>query len=175
MSATITLQPRAWVGCLACYNSGRLVGEWLDADELEDADSLAAICTQPEHEELWVFDQECLAAGGEMSPAEAATRARAVATVLEQANEYGIPDEVAYEWLETVHQFDPPDSWGSIEDALGGSVESQADYVYELIEDVYQLELPPWLHIDVESTYNDLTMDYTEIHHNGSTYLFRSQ
>ena len=23
--------PRAWIGCLACYNDGRLVGDWVDA------------------------------------------------------------------------------------------------------------------------------------------------
>ena len=24
--------PRAWIGCLACYNNARLVGEWFDAE-----------------------------------------------------------------------------------------------------------------------------------------------
>ena len=25
-------RPRAWIGCLACYNNARLVGEWFDAE-----------------------------------------------------------------------------------------------------------------------------------------------
>lgn len=32
--------PRAWVGCLACYNSGRLRGAWITAEEM--ADEIAA-------------------------------------------------------------------------------------------------------------------------------------
>jgi antirestriction protein len=30
---------RAWVGCLACYNAGHLVGHWYDADEAGDRTS----------------------------------------------------------------------------------------------------------------------------------------
>ena len=28
---TTDTTPRAWIGCLACYNEGRLVGDWYDA------------------------------------------------------------------------------------------------------------------------------------------------
>jgi hypothetical protein len=28
--------PKGWLGCLACYNSGRLRGTWLDLDELAE-------------------------------------------------------------------------------------------------------------------------------------------
>lgn len=28
---TTDTTPRVWIGCLACYNSGRLVGDWHDA------------------------------------------------------------------------------------------------------------------------------------------------
>lgn len=33
--------PRVWIGCLACYNEGRLVGDWHDAlgaDEVTSED-----------------------------------------------------------------------------------------------------------------------------------------
>lgn len=28
--------PRAWIGCLACYNNARLVGEWFDAEAADE-------------------------------------------------------------------------------------------------------------------------------------------
>ena len=68
-SATDTT-PRAWIGCLHCYNSGRLVGDWFDAIDAEYIDlaavhkgsgSLSAAC-----EELWVMDHEWLPVDGEM-------------------------------------------------------------------------------------------------------------
>ena len=34
------ITPRAWIGCLACYNNARLVGEWFDA---ETADLMATV------------------------------------------------------------------------------------------------------------------------------------
>jgi hypothetical protein len=27
---TTTETPRVWIGCLASYNAGRLIGEWVD-------------------------------------------------------------------------------------------------------------------------------------------------
>ena len=39
-----TTTPRAWVGCLSCYNSGRLLGKWIDGTECEDLES-AGIAT----------------------------------------------------------------------------------------------------------------------------------
>ena len=37
MSADIlTDTPSAWVGCLSCYNSGRLFGKWLDGNACDD-------------------------------------------------------------------------------------------------------------------------------------------
>jgi antirestriction protein len=40
-----TSTPRVWIGCLASYNAGRLIGEWTDAtdtDELESAQKRVA-------------------------------------------------------------------------------------------------------------------------------------
>lgn len=64
-----------WVGCLACYNEGRLVGEWVDASECVEY----VPCTREGHNEWWVFDHE---AGslipGECSPQHAADVADAL-------------------------------------------------------------------------------------------------
>lgn len=33
---TITDQPAAWIGCLSCYNNGRLRGKWITAQQAAD-------------------------------------------------------------------------------------------------------------------------------------------
>lgn len=55
----------AWVGCLACYNAGNLVGQWHDAADLEDWQIPAD--HNPTHEEWIVMDSEGLHIG-ELSP-----------------------------------------------------------------------------------------------------------
>lgn len=70
--------PRVWVGCVACYAAGRLVGEWNDAvhadevscDDLHRANGLTTIGGS--HEETWVYDHENLPVTGECSPRQAA-------------------------------------------------------------------------------------------------------
>ncbi|MFI9229005.1 antirestriction protein ArdA [Streptomyces rimosus] len=66
--------PQVWIGCLACYNAGRLTGRWYDADiaELVDGDDIHGHSTT--HDELWVMDHENFLGliDGECSPAHAA-------------------------------------------------------------------------------------------------------
>ncbi|MEU7148458.1 antirestriction protein ArdA [Streptomyces sp. NPDC045456] len=66
--------PRVWIGCLACYNAGRLTGRWYDADiaELVDGEDIHGCSTA--HDELWVMDYENFLGliEGECSPAYAA-------------------------------------------------------------------------------------------------------
>lgn len=72
-STVSATRPRVWIGCLSCYNEGRLVGEWVDATNAGDLtpNDLHGIPTT--HEELWVFDLEGFPSGtGEMSPTAAA-------------------------------------------------------------------------------------------------------
>lgn len=35
-TVTADAVPRVWLACLACYNSGHLVGQWVDCTEVED-------------------------------------------------------------------------------------------------------------------------------------------
>lgn len=79
--------PRAWIGCLHCYNTGRLVGEWFDA---QDADIITladvhggAGGVRQGCEELWVMDHENIPVEGEMSPRDAAEWARVILSVPE--------------------------------------------------------------------------------------------
>ena len=106
MTTTAT-ELRVWVGCLACYNAGDLVGHWVDASEAGEktsadihSEALAAsgggagrhdFLVADEagmvfddlgcpHEELWVMDHEGFgdALTGECSPCEAQRIAEAL-------------------------------------------------------------------------------------------------
>lgn len=84
MTATLTPSPvpayfdgpRAWIGCLHCYNNGELVGEWFDAAEAADVtlDDIHEPHTLTEGcEELWVFDVDGMPINEEMDPLKAAS------------------------------------------------------------------------------------------------------
>lgn len=87
---------RVWIGCLHCYNSGQLVGEWfnaIDADEVTLASvHRSADGTQEGCEELWCFDADDMPVRREMSPAEAAEWGR----VIEEVDEHLRPALVAW-------------------------------------------------------------------------------
>lgn len=90
-ATTADTAPRIWVGCLACYNSARLVGEWFDAidgDEITLPDVHGgARHVRPGCEELWVLDHENLPLRDECSPHDAAQLARVVEEVHESDRE----------------------------------------------------------------------------------------
>lgn len=82
-SATDTT-PRAWIGCLACYNAGRLIGDWFDAataDAVTTYDIHGAHSRADAHDELWCFDHENLPVHGEMDLLTAAAWGRCLAAV----------------------------------------------------------------------------------------------
>jgi hypothetical protein len=76
--------PRVWLGCLACYNAGFLIGEWYaveDAADLttkelhaphnittDDAGNIKGAEIYGPHEELWVMDHENTGMTGEFGP-----------------------------------------------------------------------------------------------------------
>lgn len=169
MMATAEHVARAWVGCLACYNGGTLRGEWLEVDDLENDEVIAGLCSDPSHEERWVFDHEGLAASGEMSPAEAASRARAVADLLECAERVGIPAAVALEYADDSNA--PPEAWPDLEEAFRCSAEDEADYVLQEIENS-GTEVPSWLQIDYRGTFEDMTSGMPVYRHDGLLWVF---
>jgi len=84
-------KPRAWVGCLGCYNNGALNGLWIDGVDAADTDgaglSEAGKCLKCGGDEFWVMDHEGYGdiIGGECSPIEAAN----VAAAIEQIEDGG--------------------------------------------------------------------------------------
>ena len=74
---------RVWVGCLAHYNNGDLVGEWVDAAEAgawtcpkKNPNDIYINC-----EEYWVMDHEIPGVSGEVSPMTAVKWAEVFAEV----------------------------------------------------------------------------------------------
>src|SRR5699024_12702520 len=82
---TTDTTPDAWIVCLHCYNDGRLVDEWFDAEGADEI-TLADVRGGSAHyrsdcEEMWVMDHENIPVRGEMSPYDAAQWAEALAAV----------------------------------------------------------------------------------------------
>ncbi len=79
-----TLEPKVWVGCLACYNNGDLRGEWMDAADGPDW-KCPVVDENGPHEEFWVMDYEGFGGmlDGECSPTTAAKLAATLDSVPE--------------------------------------------------------------------------------------------
>jgi hypothetical protein len=149
--ATTTVEPRVWIGCLACYNAGRLMGAWVDAIDAGDFDrdrvhgsgaTRALVEVQDggsPHEELWCFDLEGLGGfvDGECSPAEA----QRVAELLEAIEADGVEVEAVRAWIGWVGWSGrTPMQWDEIregfEDAYAGHADSGSDYAEELADEL---------------------------------------
>lgn len=180
--------PRVWVGCLACYNAGRLIGEWFDAEDaptdmegedgfntrLKDGRMVDDPTLYPEHfaeghEELWVFDHEGFNGllTDECSPATARELAEQLEAVPEDQREaFGIYVGAGYDA-------------GDFEDAYQGEWDSLADYAQELASDfdgARFLDQWPFTCIDWEHAARELEYDdvWTERSPDGGVYVFRS-
>lgn len=138
---------RVWVGCLACYNEGRLVGEWFDAaDAPQDMDDFVERVKHPSattHEELWCFDIENSPVDGEMSPMDAVKYA-------EMIENLDIPLGALTAWLDNHHEKLSEDAIEQATDAYIGDSEDALDECYE---GVYpEGDLPEW----ARSSYSDI-------------------
>lgn len=182
---TTTETPRIWVGCLACYNDGRLVGHWTDAVDYDEGDYRA---TLPErcagfasvpHEELWVMDHEGFAGflSGECSP----THAQEIAEAMDKIADEGYPVAAVAAW----HQYSPTyndiTDLDSFADAYCGEWGSGAEYAEELTRDCAPsreaLELlDSWLggHVDWDAIWHDMDCSgyWTADAGGGNVYIF---
>lgn len=158
------MEMRAWVGCLGCYNAGRLIGDWHDAVDAADVtiEDLHGGKPCPEGgDELHCFDTEGIG-HGECSPAEATRRAK----ILAEADD---PEALLVYWqhvggdLETAARDFP--------DAYCGAGRGE-DYA-EGLADELGLNTCTWPAscIDWEHAWHELTYDgYFE----AEGYIFRS-
>ena len=176
-SATDTT-PRVWIGCLHCYNDGRLVGDWFNAataDEVTTYDVHGAHSRDDSHDELWVFDHENLPVRGEFGVLEATEWGG----VYEEAGGEQWPALCA--WVESGDYVaegtgDLP-SISDFEESYQGHWESFEDYARELADDIGLLaDVPEEIarYFDWQAWSRDLAFDYaTHDNPEGGVFVFR--
>lgn len=174
---TTTHEPRVWVGCLQCYNEGRLVGDWYDATEAGDitASQLHGRPIPPEtHEELWVMDLEGFPEAREMDPMEAQRWGDLYAAVGDTL----WPALCA--WVRSgayVEDGDGMPDQATFEERFCGEWDSFDDYAQDLAESIGLLrEVPEQLqtYFDMEKWARDLKFDHSDADApGGGVFVFR--
>jgi antirestriction protein len=153
------VDPQVWIGCLACYNAGRLVGDWYSADTADLVTPADLHKRETSHEELWVMDHEgfCGTLDGECSPSEAAEIAEALSDLTE--------DEVApfAAWVKVFGEQSDRAHWvEKFRDDYRGFHDSEADFAREWFEEtsdpeeVARLTAWPFCDIDWERASHEL-------------------
>ncbi|MBI8988437.1 antirestriction protein ArdA [Corynebacterium sp. CCM 8863] len=170
-TATTSTRPRVWVGCLHCYNSGRLVGAWYECADIADDPSAFDVGRIHDDggypattscEELWCFDTDNVPSICEFD--------------LLEATRWG----ECYAELDAEHLWSALCAWvasGSYtQDAYGlpvvsdflerfcGHWDSFNDFAYALIEDT--IDMSSWddlaqRYFDYEAFARDLKYDYS--------------
>lgn len=170
--------PRVWIGCLACYNEGRLVGDWFDAasaDEVTTYDVHGAHSRADSHDELWVMDHENIPVRGEMDPITAAAWGRCLAEVDEHLR------PALCVWVESGDYVaegagDLP-STSDFEERYCGAWESFREYAENLADDIGLLaDVPEEIarYFDWQAWSRDLAMDYSVYDDpEGGVFVFR--
>lgn len=173
MSDTVTdkATPRAWVGCLACYNEGRLVGAWVDGIEA----NTARPCPNPTHEERHVFDHEGFgdALKGECGPYEA----QAIAEVLRDLDSEQDGDALRAYAANMGEDLVMWQSWEEhARDCFRGTFSDFLDYAEQYIDDSGMMDGWPQEarnYFDVQAFARDLAHDYwTWDAPNGGVFVF---
>ena len=165
--------PRAWVGCLACYNNGRLVGDWYDAedtgdlhiDQVHEAGGYNGHC---DGEEMWCLDTENLP-GGEMDPTTAASWGERYE---ELADDSQWPAFLAY--FEAFGRGEAPDV-SAFREAYQGRWNDFEDFVYHYAEETgLQCDWPEEavLHFSWSSYSETLEQDYLVEDAPGGVFVF---
>lgn len=152
---TQTNEFAVWIGCLACYNAGRLVGDWYAANEAGEIGTQALhaahnITTDASgniigdeiygpHEELWVMDLDNAPEGyhREMSPSEAQVLAEAIEEIESTLGD-GEDTEAYLAWVAD-HYGQPPakdlaDYLGDFVDYFVGVYDEFQDYADEIAD-----------------------------------------
>ena len=169
-------EPRAWLGCLACYSEANLVGQWYDAEECDEVTPAQLHGHATDHEELWVMDHEGIPVQGEMDPMTAAQWGRVLASVPEHQR------EALFAWVRSGSyvaegEGDFP-SLEVFEDVYEGEWCSWREYADHMLEEGGLLEGVSdevRRYIDYDQWARDLLMDYTVEHaEDGGVIVFRN-
>lgn len=171
-STVVTVHPRVWVGCLACYDMGHLLGRWIDAEDADEITPKDLHGYPTSHKELWCFDHEGLPLRiGEMSP----STAQLWGDAFEEVGEERWPAFLA--WVENsgyVKNSDGLPDPSSFEDRYQGCWPSFSEYLAEEIE-VMQEGWPEDAirYFDEDAYERDARFDYTVLDaDDGNVYVF---
>ena len=164
------METRIYVACLAAYNSGKLHGRWIDANQEADAirDEVQAMLKEspePQAEEWAIHDYEL--GGIRISESEDFEWVAEVAGLLAEhgeafaayANNVGVDSATAE----------------GFQDSYRGHYDSERAFAEELVSELYsEKELGPLAnYIDYESYANDLLMgDFYSVNGEGGVYVF---
>lgn len=151
---------RVWVGCLAHYNNGDLIGEWVDA---ADADDWVCPRANPDDvyincEEYWVMDHEVPGVSGEMSPSDAGLWA----DVFSRVEEY--EEDAFVAWLKLEGRDVRSINVDEFRGAYAGEHDSDEAFAQDMADEFVESETRGWPFncIDWERAARELMMDYSE-------------
>lgn len=180
MSATATTAPAVWIGSLAAYNAGHLIGDWYPATEAADV-TIADLhrgtgVPYTDDDELWVMDLEHMPVTREMDPLEAQRWGDLYAEVGPEqwpalcawvrSGSYTAEGHTDYPVL------------SDFEEALCGRWDSFQDYADELAEDCGLLDGVPeelQMYVDLGRWARDIEGDYTVTDApTGGVFIFRN-
>lgn len=172
---TADTTPRVWIGCLACYNAGRLVGDWHDASDAEEVSTDDVHGRASSHDELWVFDIENIPVRREMSPHEAAGWGR----VFDEVDEH--QREALFAWVASgdyvVEGAGDLPSTSDFEERYAGHWDSFDNYARQIADDIGLLrDVPEEIatYFDWGSWTRDQRFDYTVVDADSGAYVFKS-
>lgn len=172
MNVQSTVRPSVWIGCLACYTSGRLVGEWCEAEDLGDITPDDLHGTPTHHEELWCFDHEGFPTGtSEISPRTASLWGELYSEVGQE--QWGALKAWVEDGACVIDSDGLPDR-SSFEERYRGCWSSFRDYLNEEIE-LLQQDWPDEAvrYFDDEAYERDAMYDYTVLDApGGAVYVF---
>ena len=166
----MTDTPSAWVGCLGCYNSGALVGKWLEGELIGDpvaaglaslesvGDYTAPRCVRCFSDEFMVFDHEGFAGliRGECSLTDAVQALED----LEQVERSGYDLEAVAAFISWANYW----SLSEFEESYAGEYETLEEFAEQFALDTGALDdSAAWPHncIDWERAALELSYDYT--------------
>lgn len=179
MTTTTNSELRCYISCLACYNAGRLIGDWYDAAMARDVTprEIHGGRDTP-HEELWILDLDgdYWPVNREMSPHEATEWAEC----LDEIDEHQRPALAA--WVRSGSYTAQGDGdlpvVSDFEEAYCGEWVDFDEYAWSYIVDTGMHDEWPEVartYFDFRSFSRDLAMDYSvEPTGNGSVFIFRS-
>ena len=173
MNTTTETVPSAWVGCLACYNDGKLIGKWLsDPDKIREYRCPEPVTVYNMHEELMVFDHEGMPLiDGECSPSSFADAIEWV-----EGLESWQPIKAVAAWLDNLGISWRDAELSDFDDAFAGEWGSEQEYAENLAEECGLIDANaswPNSYIDWERATRDLFMDgYWSATADGGVYVF---